>query len=119
MGVQPTDFKKHSDRTDNDYGDEISRRCAISRGYYYAFHLTREKGDNHPKGKFNYGPGDHGNAKKFLRKAVGKNLADDLDDLHEKRKVADYELDNDVDEMYLSIFQHELEQFILDIKSEL
>ncbi|OYR54639.1 hypothetical protein DJ71_27245 [Halorubrum sp. E3] len=118
MGVQPTDFEEHSDRIKDDYDDEISRRCAISRGYYYAFHLTREKGDSHPKGNFNYGAGDHAKAKQFLRKAVGNDLADDLDDLHDKRKTADYDLNDDVDEMFLSIFEHELEEFILDLKSE-
>lgn len=118
MPISPIDFDRHKDRI-RSFDDEISRRCAISRGYYYAFHATRERGSNHPRGNFNYGPGDHGNAKTFLRRAVDKTFADELDDLHEKRKKADYELDEDVDDMYLAVFEKELEDFIIRLKQEL
>lgn len=118
MPVTPSDFNDHKDRIKS-HDDEISMRCAISRGYYHAFHMTRQKGSGRPEADFNYGPGDHGKAKQFLKKAVGRGLSDDFDDLHSKRKKADYELNDTIDDMDLAVFEHELEEFILKLKQNL
>ena len=119
MGVAPDDFRTHADRIFNDYGDEISRRCAISRGYYYAFLYTRKKGSQHPQGNFVYGAGDHGNARDFCREIGGKSLSKQLNGLHEERKKADYELSINVEVIDVKKFRSDLNNFISDLTNSL
>jgi len=103
MVVSPDDFKSHSERIE-DYEDEIARRCAISRRYYYIFHLLREENNPHSQSYFNYGPGDHGEASSFIQRVGYKNLADDLDDLRDARNEADYDIDDNISDLDLATF---------------
>lgn len=114
MGVQPSDFEDHSDRISNDYNDEISCRSAISRKYYYIFHLIREQNRSH----FSFEQGDHGRAKTLARQKGGKSLADDLDDLRDERNRADYDIDDNVENLDLATFEHNLKEFILEAKRQ-
>lgn len=119
MGVAPDDFRIHADRIFDDYSDEISRRCAISRGYYYAFLYTREKGNQHPRGNFAYGAGDHGNARDFCREIGGKPLSKQLNNLHVERKKADYELSINIEVIDVKKFRGDLNNFISDLTNAL
>jgi uncharacterized protein (UPF0332 family) len=114
MGVNSDDFENHGDRISADYNDEIAYRCTISRKYYHIFHKLRETYPSY----FDFGPGDHGKAKKLIRENVDKQLADDLDDLHSDRKDADYDIDDNIEELDLQTFEHDLNEFILEAKSQ-
>jgi len=114
MGVQPSDFEDHSDRVSGDYNDEISYRSAISRKYYYIFHLIREEN----RSDFSFGHGDHGRAKDLARQKGGRSLADDLDDLRDERNRADYDIDDNVSDLDLATFEHDLQDFILEAKRQ-
>ncbi|MFB6188034.1 MAG: hypothetical protein ABEI86_14365 [Halobacteriaceae archaeon] len=109
--MQPSDFENHSDRVSNEYNDEISYRSAISRKYYFIFHLIREQNRSY----FSFEQGDHGKAKKLARQKGGPNLADDLDDLRDERNRADYDIVSDLD---LATFEHDLQNFILEAKRQ-
>ena len=119
MGVSPADFDKHSRRIFENYDDEISRRCAISRGYYYAFHHVRQAGSSHPKGNFSNGYDAHKKAKQFCRQIGDRSLANQLNELHRRRKQADYDLDDDIDEIDVETFRIDLDNFLNDFKMHL
>lgn len=119
MGVGPDDFKDHSERVENDYSDEVARRSAISRGYYSAFHFVREHGDSYSESNFTYGRGDHGRAKDFLRSIGEVDLADDLHTLQQQRKTADYDIDEELDELDMGTFRHLFNDFMLSVKQVL
>lgn len=111
MVINPNDFLEHSERIKEKFDDEIARRCAISRGYYYAFHFVHEIGKNHPKSNFQNGSGDKGEAEKFLERIGQKDIADKLQDLRNQRNDADYELDIEIDERDFGKFKQDIEQF--------
>lgn len=115
----PTDFDEHSERLFSDYDDEMSRRCAISRGYYYAFHHVRQVGHNHPKGNFSDGYDTHKKAKQFCRQIGDSRLADQLNDLHRRRKQADYDIEDEVEKIDVETFRLDLENFMNDFKMNL
>jgi hypothetical protein len=119
MGVSPDDFDDHYGRILDDYDDEISRRCAISRGYYYAFHYVRQVGSSHPEGNFSNGYGDHKKAKQFCSRIGNSGLANQLNELHRRRKQADYDLDDDIDEMDVDAFRMDLDNFLTEFKMNL
>lgn len=116
MGVPPTDFDRHSKRIFNNYDDEISRRCAISRGYYYAFHHVRQVGHKHPKGNFSNNHNTHKKAKQFCRRIGDSDLADQLNELHHRRKQADYDIEDDIEKIDVETFRMDLDAFLNDFK---
>ena len=120
LTVSPEDFNKHQKRLTNHFDDEISYRCSISRGYYYVFHYIRSNWNNHPKSDFRFKSGDHGRVRDFLREVGEKDLADTLEDMHDLRKIADYDIDNankNILEAYYVGFSNDLVKLIQNIQS--
>lgn len=93
-------------------GEEIAYRTAISRAYYFIFHHIRE---NKKKNKYNIrfknGPGDHQKVRKLLRK-VDINLSTLYMQLHERRKIADYEMEETVGEQEWQNHRKEIETLV-------
>lgn len=117
MPVEYKDFLKHSRRVRSKFDDEIARRCSISRGYYCAFHYILDRWRDHPQSHFGrIGVNDHKEAHTFLATIGEKDLADDLDDIHEKRKKADYKIDETVDDLELGLFHKLLGSFLARAK---
>lgn len=116
MTVQPVDFDDHADRVSSSFNDEIALRCAISRKYYYAFHYVRENGQSHPSADFQFGGGDHGHAKKFLKDIGQKQLSNILFKLHKRRKKADYDIGKNVNQNDLSKVNSDLNMFLNQIR---
>lgn len=116
MTVQPDDFNDHADRISSSHNDEIARRCAISRKYYYAFHYVRENGQSHPSANFQFGPGDHGRAKGLLKDIGQKQLANLLFKLHKRRKEADYDIGKNIEEKDLNKMESDLNKFINQVR---
>jgi len=93
-------------------GKEIAYRTAISRTYYFAFHHIRE---NKKKNRFNIhfknGPGDHQRVRKLLEK-VNIDLSTLYMQLHERRKIADYEMEQTIGQQEWQNHLKELETLI-------
>lgn len=106
MPVDPSDIEDHAERVSEDYDDEEAMRSAVSRKYYSLFHLVRSNLKGHRKSDFNFGQGDHGEAKRILRELVDNDLSEDFDDLHKDRKRADYELDRTIDKLFYKRFEN-------------
>lgn len=101
MPVSDQDFEQLALRLDSDYSDEISKRCAISRIYYGCFHKIRETGDKDTASNFSFGKGgnDHKEAQNWLRQKNQRKLAQKVNQLHDLRKQADYDLNKNIDDI--------------------
>jgi len=76
--------------------EEIAYRTAISRAYYFVFHHVREnKKKNKYRVHFTQGTGDHGKVKELLKK-VDVNLSALFTQLHDRRKIADYDMEKNI-----------------------
>jgi uncharacterized protein (UPF0332 family) len=116
MVVNPDDFNDHADRVNNQFSEEIDRRCVISRKYYYAFHYVRENGRNDPSSNFSNGGGDHKHARDLLRNKGHPQLSQKLFRLHEWRKKSDYDLDKTINDSDLNQFLQRHRQFMNQIQ---
>lgn len=115
MSITPKDFLEHCENIRDGNDSEIIRRDVISRGYYYVYHYIRtrwESEENYPSGG-----SKHIAAQEFLKEEVGKDLADDLDDLHGERKLADYRLSKTISKLDMRLFEAERDEFIQTVKS--
>lgn len=111
MPVSPDDFATCADQLTSNGSDEISRRSAISRRYYYIFHKVREENDNHADSRFSYRGGDHQEAVDFLKRIGYNNLADGYHDIRVKRNEADYDISNSIGQFEYQMFLADLEDF--------
>jgi uncharacterized protein (UPF0332 family) len=118
MTVSPDDFETHARRTKNQFSDEISRRCCVSRIYYHVFHRLRVENDSHPDSHFTYRSGDHKEASDFLERIGNNALADDFDDLRSKRNKADYDINKTIGEFEFQMFLADFEDFISDAEDD-
>lgn len=119
MPVSSQDFNSHHDRVVEEFDDEIAHRCAISRGYYYAFHLIRSNYDSHPQSYFKHGPGDHSRVRDFLSEVGENHLSKLMEDLCDVRNKADYDINMPevALESYYKAFENDLEEFINGVNS--
>jgi len=116
MVVGHEDFERHSKRVNNEFSDEIARRCVMSRVYYSAFHYVRENGRNDPSSNFTSGGGDHGAAQQLLRDKGRRTLAQNLNTLHEERKRADYDLDETIESVDVDRVLRTYRQFMTNVQ---
>lgn len=120
MSVHFKRFYKQSQRSHEKFDDEISRRSAMSRGYYFVFHLIRECFRSHSKAKFgeNDNESDHKKAKKFLEKTNNRQLAKQYYYLHERRKTADYDIDDNISERKINKFYDNLDKLLKGLRND-
>lgn len=115
MPVMPEDiYDLFEELVSNYHEEEAARRCAISRGYYYAFLYTREKWRTNPISNFGdkNKRKDHDFAKEFFRDIDRYELANKLNSLRKRRRTADYKLSESVNLEKLIEFEEVLDKFI-------
>lgn len=115
MPVTPDEFNTQSERTKRNFDDEIALRCAISRKYYNVFHFVRENADSHPSVEFQE-QGDHTRVVNFIDDIGRSNLSDDVAWLKRKREEADYDLDEEFDEMDYEMFNREFQSVMSNLR---
>lgn len=116
MTVGPDRFKQHAERVADEFEDEIAYRSAISRGYYCAFHHTKQTAESYNERISEKGRA-HREVRKFLERNGHNTLARDLKSLRGDRNEADYDIsDENIEDMDWAIFRNELSNFILDLK---
>jgi len=119
MPITPDSFLEHCEDIRENYSlEEIVRRDIVSRGYYYTYHYVRTRWGGNP----NYpstSEGRHIAAQEYFRHIGEKQLADDLDDLHTQRKLADYNLENSITSLDRKLFERERDQFIQVLEESL
>lgn len=112
MVVSPNQFDSHSDRIDEEFDGEMTRRCIISRKYYYIFHAMRSELADDEMSKFSGHGSDHGEASKLLDRLGHSDLSDIYDDLRNKRNKADYDIDENIGEFEKDMFLADVREFI-------
>ena len=115
MSVIPRDFREHCDNIQEINDSEIVLRNVMSRGYYYAYLYVKTRWgdkDEYPNLK-----NKHKEAQKFLEEEIGEELANDLSDLHDLRKTADYELNENVVELDMMLSESVRDEIVQTIKN--